>query len=90
MNSRRTEIDVKLLLYAINKTCQFEELLGKRFNGSTLPEPTTPNTPNTPKIVKDEKNLEEKTASSETEEPFITSPFSNLIGAAFRVREAIY
>ena len=92
MNSRRTEIDVKLLLYAINKSFQFEELLGKRFSGSTLPEPNTPNTPNTPstpKIVKEEIDLEAKTASSEAEEPFITSPFSNLIGAAFKVEMAI-
>jgi hypothetical protein len=38
MSKRRTEIDVKLLLYAINKTYQFQDLLGKRFNGSTLEE----------------------------------------------------
>lgn len=38
MAKRRTEIDVKLLLFAINKTYQFEDLLGKRFNGSTLEE----------------------------------------------------
>ena len=88
MVSRRTEIDVKLLLYAINKTCQFEDLLGKRFNGSTLPEVNTkiaPNTPTTPKAVKEEKNLEEKATGSEVEEQFAVSPFSNLIGAAFKV-----
>jgi hypothetical protein len=36
MNKRRGEIDVKLLLYAIQRTCNFESLLAKRFIGSTL------------------------------------------------------
>lgn len=36
MQRRRTEIDVKLLLFAISKTQQFEILLAKRFNGSTF------------------------------------------------------
>lgn len=36
MNKRRNEIDVKLLLYAIQRTSNFETLLSKRFLGSTL------------------------------------------------------
>jgi len=36
MNKRRNEIDVKLLLYAIQRTSNFETLLAKRFIGSTL------------------------------------------------------
>lgn len=36
MNKRRSEIDVKLLLYAIQRTSNFESLLAKRFIGSTL------------------------------------------------------
>lgn len=36
MNKRRNEIDVKLLLYAIQRTSNFETLLSKRFIGSTL------------------------------------------------------
>lgn len=36
MNKRRGEIDVKLLLYAIQRTSNFESLLAKRFIGSTL------------------------------------------------------
>lgn len=36
MNKRRNEIDVKLLLYAIQRTSNFEALLAKRFIGSTL------------------------------------------------------
>ncbi|KAL4712137.1 hypothetical protein ACJJTC_010998 [Scirpophaga incertulas] len=36
MSSRRSEIDVKLLLYAIQKTYSFELLLHKRFTGMDL------------------------------------------------------
>ncbi|XP_058833094.1 vacuolar protein sorting-associated protein 53 homolog [Topomyia yanbarensis] len=38
MNRRRTEIDVKLLLFSIQKTTNFEQLLDKRFIGTTLAE----------------------------------------------------
>ncbi|XP_058054336.1 vacuolar protein sorting-associated protein 53 homolog isoform X1 [Anopheles bellator] len=41
MARRRTEIDVKLLLFAIQKTANFEQLLDKRFNGTTLVEATS-------------------------------------------------
>lgn len=36
MKQRKSEIDVKLLLYAIQKTTAFEALLSKRFLGVTL------------------------------------------------------
>lgn len=36
MGKRKNEIDVKLLLYAIQKTVAFENLMSKTFNGSTL------------------------------------------------------
>lgn len=38
MTKRKHEIDVKLLLYAIQKTSNFENLLSKRFTGITLNE----------------------------------------------------
>lgn len=38
MTKRKHEIDVKLLLYAIQKTSNFENLLSKRFTGVTLNE----------------------------------------------------
>lgn len=38
MARRKTEIDVKLLLFAIQKTAAFEQLLDKRFIGVTLGE----------------------------------------------------
>lgn len=36
MTKRSNEIDVRLLLFAINKTQAFEQLLSKRFSGVTL------------------------------------------------------
>lgn len=39
MHKRRLEIDVKLLLYAIQRTTNFENLLAKRFSGITLESP---------------------------------------------------
>lgn len=41
MHKRRPEIDVKLLLYAIQRTTNFENLLAKRFSGITLESPDT-------------------------------------------------
>lgn len=38
MHKRAIEIDVKLLLYAIQRTANFESLLAKRFTGVTLEE----------------------------------------------------
>jgi hypothetical protein len=36
MSKRHAEIDVKLLLYAIQRTASFEGLLAQRFSGATL------------------------------------------------------
>lgn len=36
MCKRKNEIDVKLLLFAIQKTIAFENLMAKTFNGSTI------------------------------------------------------
>ena len=41
MMKRKSEIDVKLLLYAIQKTSTFETLLSKRFTGITLKDDET-------------------------------------------------
>lgn len=43
MQKRRVEIDVKLLLYAIQKTTIFESLLAQKFSGVTLEKGTVPN-----------------------------------------------
>lgn len=94
MQRRRTEIDVKLLLYAINKTSQFEDLLGKRFSGCTLSEST--NISQAPRIDKKAILLEpEKEPSDESsqggEDAVVsTSPFRNLIGECFKPYLDIY
>jgi hypothetical protein len=39
MAKRKSEIDMKLLIFAIQRTTQFEQLIGTRFLGRTLPRP---------------------------------------------------
>lgn len=36
MSKRNSEIDVKLLLFAIQRTTNFETLIAKRFTGATM------------------------------------------------------
>lgn len=67
MGKRKTEIDVKLLLYAIQKTANFENLLSRRFTGITL------------KDSSDNKNKATK-LTDESDDP---SPFTGLIGKCF-------
>lgn len=92
MSKRRTEIDVKLLLYAINKTSQFEDLLGKRFTGCTLNE----NVQKTAKLDKrallesdKEQSSDEKSMTGD-EIVQSTSPFRSLIGECFKPYLDIY
>jgi hypothetical protein len=40
MSKRKSELDVKLLLYAIQRTSNFESLLVRRFSGVTLEGPS--------------------------------------------------
>jgi vacuolar protein sorting-associated protein 53 len=82
MQRRRTEIDVKLLLFAINKTSQFEDLLGKRFSGGTLNEGSSG------KVVKSEKKV--PVESTEDDPSPLSSPFRNLIGECFKPYLDIY
>ncbi|EZA62262.1 vacuolar protein sorting-associated protein 53 homolog [Ooceraea biroi] len=91
MNKRRSEIDVKLLLYAIQRTGNFESLLAKRFIGSTLEagdakstavsNDAAEKTPGNP--------FEEENKKSENEKPR-PSPFANLIGRCFEPYLNIY
>lgn len=91
MARRRTEIDVKLLLFAINKTTQFEDLLGKRFSGCTLQE-----TLGSPQIVvpvlKPILAESDREDSSQAGDEILTtlSPFRELIGASFKPYLDIY
>lgn len=94
MSKRKTEIDVKLLLYAINKTSQFEDLLGKRFTGCTLTESVQKSTRT------DKRALLESDKEQSSDEKSITgdeniagpsnSPFRNLIGESFKPYLDIY
>jgi hypothetical protein len=93
MSKRRTEIDVKLLLYAINKTSQFEDLLGKRFTGCTLNE----NIQKSSKLDKrallesdKEQSSDEKSMTGDENVVQSTSPFRNLIGECFKPYLDIY
>ncbi|XP_020283021.1 vacuolar protein sorting-associated protein 53 homolog [Pseudomyrmex gracilis] len=92
MNKRRSEIDVKLLLYAIQRTSNFESLLAKRFIGSTLEtvdttKPTTVTKEVTEKIPGNP--FEEENEKIEDEKPR-PSPFENLIKRCFEPYLNIY
>lgn len=78
MAKRKNEIDVKLLLYAIQKTTAFENLLARRFTGITLADSCD-------KSIKDhyvakeiERSSEDKLEEKDTD--LHSSPFSGLIG----------
>jgi hypothetical protein len=43
MNKRKLEIDNKLLIFAIQRTANFEQLLTKNFIGRSIPKPSLPN-----------------------------------------------
>uniref|UniRef100_A0A3B1KDD7 Vacuolar protein sorting-associated protein 53 homolog n=1 Tax=Astyanax mexicanus TaxID=7994 RepID=A0A3B1KDD7_ASTMX len=63
MRARAREIEVKLLLFAIQRTTNFEGLLAKRFSGSTLTDkkPETPLEPTNPFLEDEsEDNVSEK------------------------------
>lgn len=66
MHKRRSEIDVKLLLYAIQRTVNFETLLSKRFSGITL----NPNTTETKKVQEHSESLEDNDNDNQFNEAF--------------------
>ena len=87
MQRRRTEIDVKLLLFAINKTSQFEDLLGKRFSGCTLSEFET----GSGQSKADKKvSLDREIVESLEDAAPLSSPFRNIIGECFKPYLDIY
>ncbi|XP_014210535.1 vacuolar protein sorting-associated protein 53 homolog [Copidosoma floridanum] len=100
MHKRSSEIDVKLLLYAIQRTSNFESLLSKRFTGITLEEPkrqekkdsapaiaAAASTSTDPSIPS--SPFEESSEKVEQEKP-PSSPFTNLIGKCFESYLYIY
>ncbi|XP_043510139.1 vacuolar protein sorting-associated protein 53 homolog isoform X3 [Frieseomelitta varia] len=93
MHKRRSEIDVKLLLYAIQRTSNFESLLTKRFSGITLENVDTTNKKNTTVDTTDNKipgNPFEQNDQQIQNEKLKPSPFSNLIGRCFEPYLNIY
>ncbi|KOX69808.1 Vacuolar protein sorting-associated protein 53 like protein [Melipona quadrifasciata] len=92
MHKRRSEIDVKLLLYAIQRTSNFESLLTKRFSGITLENVDTTNKKHTTVDTTDNKipgNPFEQNDQIQNEKSK-PSPFSNLIGRCFEPYLNIY
>lgn len=92
MHKRRSEIDVKLLLYAIQRTSNFESLLTKRFSGITLENVDTTNKKHTTVDTTDNKvpgNPFEQNDQIQNEKSK-SSPFSNLIGRCFEPYLNIY
>lgn len=87
MQKRRTEIDVKLLLFAISKTQQFELLLAKRFNGLVLASMNLTKSPGSPKIILiDEKGGNDIGDVGQLSD----SPFVSLISVCFEPFLDIY
>ncbi|XP_033212020.1 vacuolar protein sorting-associated protein 53 homolog isoform X2 [Belonocnema kinseyi] len=94
MHKRRSEIDVKLLLYAIQRTTNFENLLAKRFSGITLESPDSNSKSIIPPTSVNENAIpgnpfEENSDKTDNEKP-PTSPFANLIGRCFEPYLNIY
>jgi len=79
MGKRRREIDVKLLLTAIQKTCAFENLLFLRFGGNVLEEESR-----NPFLEETNPFLEKKQRASLTSEKgMIINKFDRIITQAF-------
>ncbi|KAH1011665.1 hypothetical protein HUJ04_000987 [Dendroctonus ponderosae] len=94
MVKRKSEIDVKLLLYAIQKTSAFESLLFKRFSGVTLKENLEETVKSQTKsdinqaIAQRNGNLKDEAINEEM--ALIASPFNGLIGRCFIPHLEIY
>lgn len=76
MSKRRTEFDVKLLLYAIQKTQNFESLLNKRFTGETLNDNTNTDNNLNPNNIDTSNTKQDK--------------FTEIIGVCFKKYLDIY
>lgn len=86
MQKRRTEIDVKLLLFAISKTQQFELLLAKRFSGLILVSMNLTKSPGSPKVIA----IDEKGGNDIDASQLGDSPFVGLISVCFEAFLDIY
>lgn len=77
MGKRRREIDVKLLLTAIKKTCAFENLLFLRFGGTVLQDEDNSKNP----FLGDETNpfVEKKQPAPKSAEKRVVNKFERII-----------
>ncbi|XP_048375132.1 vacuolar protein sorting-associated protein 53 homolog [Sphaerodactylus townsendi] len=100
MHTRAREIEVKLLLFAIQRTTNFEGLLAKRFSGSTLSDAavkkTEPPPPSTNPFLEDETTPEEEAPmeKSDAEKPkrpkVPDNPFHGIISKCFEPHLYVY
>ncbi|KAK3913798.1 Vacuolar protein sorting-associated protein 53-like protein [Frankliniella fusca] len=102
MAKRTSELDVKLLLYAIQRTANFESLLARRFTGVTLQENS--DTPQQVLTIEVSRNTNPFEDGSDSTNPFEAdsgeemkeeqrpkpSPFQGLIGSCFDAYLYIY
>ncbi|XP_050359212.1 vacuolar protein sorting-associated protein 53 homolog [Nymphalis io] len=86
MQARRNEVDVKLLLYAIQKTYNFELLLHKRFVGTELGAEGTEGGVKPLVFDDDDKEVETDENTVNTK----GSPWVGLIGACFEPHLSLY
>ncbi|XP_060124518.1 vacuolar protein sorting-associated protein 53 homolog isoform X2 [Zootoca vivipara] len=101
MRTRAKEIEVKLLLFAIQRTTNFEGLLAKRFSGCTLsdtvPKKAEPPPPNTNPFLEDETVLESDEATLEKadidrpKKPKVPdNPFHGIVSKCFEPHLYVY
>ncbi|KAL0274108.1 UNVERIFIED_CONTAM: hypothetical protein PYX00_006616 [Menopon gallinae] len=94
MGKRIAELDVKLLLYAIQKTDSFENLLARRFSGITLcPDSVHKEIPslNPFESIPDNKTLNElEESESSMKSANRTHPFHKIIGQCFEPHLHVY
>ncbi|XP_070591512.1 vacuolar protein sorting-associated protein 53 homolog isoform X1 [Erythrolamprus reginae] len=101
MRTRAREIEVKLLLFAIQRTTNFEGLLAKRFSGSTLSETVTkkPDPPpvSTNPFLQDESPTDEdetppeKMDMDKPQKPKIpNNPFHGIVSKCFEPHLYVY
>lgn len=90
IEKRRSEVDVKLLLFAIAKTQQFEVLLAKRFNGSTLAAEVSPKSPMKLLALVQSDDESSQGQAKELEAADKPSPFFGLISECYEPFLDIY
>ncbi|NXN99220.1 VPS53 protein, partial [Rhinopomastus cyanomelas] len=101
MRTRAKEIEVKLLLFAIQRTTNFEGLLAKRFSGCTLADGTVKKPevplPSTNPFLEDETGAEtdeiviEKTDQDKPKKPKVPdNPFHGIVSKCFEPHLYVY